>query len=240
VERLTGIHLDHYLELDFASFMKIVDVLGGVQVCTPHPLRDPMSGLELPAGTSVLDGGRALEYVRARHIDGTADIGRMQRQQRFVAEIVHRATRSGLLLNPVKLAQAVRTTLGAVRADSSLGTGDLITLAAGMRNLSSHSAEFATVPLSDLNFAVPLVGSTVKWDEAQAAKLFDAVRDDRPITQPRRVAAVAGQTVAPAAHAEQRPRPRPSATGAPVPKGNPAISAAADAPPVTGDQVLCR
>ncbi|EME97342.1 cell envelope-related transcriptional attenuator, partial [Streptomyces mobaraensis NBRC 13819 = DSM 40847] len=100
VEQLTGVHVDHYLEVDFAGFMRTVDLVGGVRVCTEEPLRDDHSGLDLPAGTSTLNGGQALQYVRSRHLDASADLGRMRRQQRFVAALLQRATSSGVLLDP--------------------------------------------------------------------------------------------------------------------------------------------
>jgi LCP family protein required for cell wall assembly len=185
VEQLTGVHIDHYLEVDFTSFMKTVDVIGGVQVCTAQPLKDSYSGLDLPVGTTTLNGGQALQYVRSRHIDGSADLGRMQRQQRFLAQVIHKITRGNTLSDPVALSRIATTALGSVRADQGLGPADLIALAKGMKGLSTGSAEFASVPLSDLDYEVPGIGSTVKWDSAQAGKLWAAIRADRPLTPPR-------------------------------------------------------
>jgi LCP family protein required for cell wall assembly len=185
VEQLTGVHIDHYLEVDFTSFMKTVDVIGGVQVCTAQPLKDSYTGLDLPVGTTTLNGGQALQYVRSRHIDGSADLGRMQRQQRFLAQVIHKITRGNTLSDPVALSRIATTALGSVRADQGLGPADLIALARGMKGLSTGSAEFASVPLSDLDYKVPGIGSTVKWDSAQAGKLWAAIRADRPLTPPR-------------------------------------------------------
>ncbi len=181
VERMTGVHLDHYLELDFTSFMKTVDAVGGVPVCTARPLYDPKSGLDLPAGTTLLNGGRALEYVRARYLDGSADFGRMQRQQRFVAELIHRATGTGVLLDPGRLGDTVGSALGSIRADKDLRPADLVDLATAMRNFSPKSAEFASVPVRETNHKVRGVGTTVTWDPVRAARLFSAIRADRPL-----------------------------------------------------------
>ncbi|GAA2722709.1 MULTISPECIES: LCP family protein [Streptomyces] len=181
VERLTGVHVDHYMEVDFTSFMKTVDAVGGVQVCSARPLHDTYTGLDLPAGTSTLDGGQALQYVRSRHLDGAADLGRMQRQQRFLASLMHRATDGGVLLNPVKFRQVASTVSGSVRADRGLGTADLVDLGRAMRGLTPASAEFTSVPVAVADFPVPGIGSTVRWDEAAAGKLFQALREDRPV-----------------------------------------------------------
>ncbi|MFI0719093.1 LCP family protein [Streptomyces sp. NPDC021224] len=184
VEQLTGVHVDHYLEVDFTSFMKTVDVLGGVPVCTTKPLKDPWSGLNLPAGTTVLNGGQALQYVRSRHTDPAADLGRMQRQQRFVAQVVGKITSEGMLADPLKLSKVVSTVLGSVRADQGLDTGDMLGLARAMKGFSPRSSEYTTVPLSSSSVEVPGLGSTVRWDPAKAGKLWADVRADRPLAAP--------------------------------------------------------
>ncbi|WP_443033950.1 LCP family protein [Streptomyces sp. CA2R106] len=185
VEKLTGVHIDHYLEVDFVSFMKTVDVLGGVPVCTTRPLKDSYSGLNLPVGTTTLNGGQALQYVRSRHIDADSDLGRMRRQQQFVSQVIHKITSGGTLANPMRLEKVAGTVLGSVRADEGLRPTDLISLARSMKGFTSKSSEYASVPLSDLSYHVPGVGSTVKWDTAKAGKLWAAVRADQPLTADR-------------------------------------------------------
>ncbi|MFF7748933.1 LCP family protein [Streptomyces sp. NPDC007971] len=185
VEALTHVKIDHYLEVDFTSFMKTVDVLGGVQVCTPTPLKDSYTGLDLAPGTHVLGGGQALQYVRARHLDGASDLGRMKRQQRFLAALIERASSSGVLLNPMRFRDVTRAVLGSVRADEGFGTDELLDLGRAMRNFSPSSSEFTTVPIGQMNYQVKGVGSTLKWNPAAAGRLFDALRDDKPLTADR-------------------------------------------------------
>ncbi|MFC9331504.1 LCP family protein [Kitasatospora sp. NPDC057015] len=208
VELNTGLRIDHYLQLDFVSFVSTVDALGGVRVCTAKPLKDEYSGLDLPAGTTTLDGAGALKYVRARYVDGSADLGRMHRQHRFVAELLHQATSSGTLLNPVRLARLTEGVLGSVKADKDLGAGDLITLASRLKDLSAQNADFATVPIGVLDHPVAGWGSTVLWDRAGAKALFDAVRAGRPLVAPPTAApapapAAAAPSPAPAVPPEQ-------------------------------------
>ncbi|MER6130152.1 LCP family protein [Streptomyces sp. NPDC001795] len=185
VETMTHLKIDHYLEVDFISFMKTVDVLGGVRICTAQPVKDAYTGLDLPAGTHVLGGGQALQYVRSRHIDGASDLGRMQRQQRFLASLIDGATSSGVLLNPLRFRDVTRAVLGSVRADRGFGTDELLDLGRAMRNFSPHSSEFTTVPIGQMTYEVKGLGSTVKWDDAKARALFDALRDDRPLAPPQ-------------------------------------------------------
>ncbi|WP_394431375.1 LCP family protein [Streptomyces sp. SGAir0957] len=181
VENMTHVKIDHYLEVDFTSFMKTVDVLGGVQVCTVRPLKDSYTGLDLGVGTHQLNGGQALQYVRARHTDGAGDLGRMQRQQRFLASLISKTTSTGVLLNPVRFREVARTLLSSVRADKGFGTDEMVDLARAMRSFTPSSSEFTTVPIGNIDYPVPNIGSTVKWDPAKSEKLFAALREDKPL-----------------------------------------------------------
>ncbi|MCX4753105.1 LCP family protein [Kitasatospora purpeofusca] len=181
VEQNTGLRIDHYLQVDFAGFVSAVDAVGGVRVCTARPLKDEYSGLDLPAGTSTLDGAGALKYVRARHVDGSSDLGRMHRQQKLVAQLLHQVTSGGVLLNPVRLARATDSLLASVKADKGLSADDLITLATRMKELTAGRADFVTVPLASVDHPVSGWGSTVLWDKERARALFEAVREGRPL-----------------------------------------------------------
>ena len=181
VEQMTGVKVDHYLEIDFTGFMKTVDALGGVTICTPKPLKDSYTGLNLSPGTHRLDGGQALQYVRSRHLDGAADLSRMRRQQRFMASLIKRTTSSGLLMNPVKLQRVTASMLKAVRADKDFGTEQMLALGRAMRDFGPASSEFASVPIKENAYQVKGIGSTVKWDTTKAKKLFRTLREDKPL-----------------------------------------------------------
>ncbi|WP_449343281.1 LCP family protein [Streptomyces tamarix] len=182
VERMTGVKIDHYLEVDFTSFMRTVDALGGVRICTARPMKDPYTGLDLPAGTHVLDGGEALQYVRSRHVDGGSDLGRMRRQQQFVAALIDRATSSGALLNPVRFRKVLGALSGSVRADRGFGTEEVLALARAMRGFTTASSEFTSVPVEAAGVRIDGIGSTVRWDADRAQELFASIREDRPLT----------------------------------------------------------
>ncbi|MGX8276183.1 LCP family glycopolymer transferase [Streptomyces sp. PBSH9] len=181
VENMTGIKVDHYLEVDFTSFMKTVDAVGGVKICTARPMKDSYTGLNLPAGTHELDGGQALQYVRSRHVDLASDLGRMERQQKFMAALIKQATSSGVLLNPVKFQQVAGSVLGSVRADKGFGTEQMLALGKAMKDFGPASSEFASVPVGNPSFPVKGIGSTVQWDAKEAKKLFRALREDKPL-----------------------------------------------------------
>ncbi|WP_231629797.1 LCP family protein, partial [Streptomyces clavuligerus] len=184
VEHMTKVKIDHYLEVDFTSFMKTVDAVGGVEICTARPMADRYTGLALTAGRHRLNGGQALQYVRSRHVDGAADLGRMGRQQRFVAALIQQASSSGVLLNPVRFREVAATMLGSVRADEGFGSDEMLALGAAMRGFSAASSEFTSVPIGAME-TVPGIGATVKWDTAKAERLFRMVREDKPLAGAR-------------------------------------------------------
>jgi hypothetical protein len=112
----------------------------------------------------------------------------MQRQQRFLAALIERATSSGVLLNPMKFRDVTRAVLGSVRADQGFGTDELLDLGRAMRNFSPSSSEFTTVPIGQMAYAVKGIGSTLKWDDNKAGALFQSLRDDKPLAPPHKVA----------------------------------------------------
>jgi LCP family protein required for cell wall assembly len=182
VEKMTGVRIDHYLEVSFLSFMRGVDELGGVDVCSVRPLRDEKSGLDLPPGTSTLSGGEALQYVRARSLDPSADIGRMQRQQRFLASVVDKAVSAEVLLNPDRLRRTAGAMLDSVRVDPDFGVEEVIELGKAMHAVRTSGTEFTSVPIHSMGRELPDGGSTIAWDTKAAERLFRALREDRPLT----------------------------------------------------------
>lgn len=211
VEQNTGLRIDHYLQVDFLGFVSTVDALGGVEVCTAKPLKDEYAGLDLRAGTSRLDGAGALKYVRARHVDGSSDLGRMQRQQKFLAQLLRQAAGTGTLFNPARLGRVMDSVLRSVKVDKNLSPDDLLALAARLKDLSAANADFATIPLSVIDHQVSGWGSTVLWDQRGAKALFTAVREGRPLT---------GRPEAPAAPA---PPPGAAAPGVPSAPSAPSV-----------------
>lgn len=181
IENETGVRVDHYIEIGFAGFAGMVDALGGIEVCTKKDINDPKSHLVLPAGVHSLDGIEALKYVRTRDFDGMGDLGRMQRQQQFMSAVLRKVTSTGVLLNPVKLVKFFDAAIATVKTDSQLNTGDLLTLAKQLKNLSASKVRTLTIPLSNANARVNGLGSVVVWDKVLAPDLFNRLRLDLPL-----------------------------------------------------------
>ncbi|MFE1549705.1 LCP family protein [Streptomyces sp. NPDC058718] len=181
VESMTGLDVHRYLEIDFRRFMDTVDrVDGGVPICTAEPLKDPSTGIDLQPGTKRVAGGEALQYVRSRKADGQMDFGRIHKQQKFVVNTLERL-REGVLDDPEQLHDFAAALRGTAEAERGISTGELLTLAARLRDLPPDRMEFATVPVRGFNANIEGVGSTLAWDEEGAAEVFGRMREDRPL-----------------------------------------------------------
>lgn len=156
-----GIPINHYVQVDFFGFGSLVDAIDGVPVYFPNPVRDRLSGLDIPdAGCVTLDARNALGFVRSRHYqelidgrwrtDGTGDIGRVRRQQQFIIQALDRAFERGLR-NPVTLDALIDSALDAVTVDDTLDGDDLIRLAAQFRKFRPSSLDIYQLPVSDDN-----------------------------------------------------------------------------------------
>jgi LCP family protein required for cell wall assembly len=197
IERSTGVRIDHYVEVDFLGFEELVNAVGGVDICSPVALRDRKANLRLPAGTTRLDGVTGLAYVRARNLDARADLGRIERQQKFLAAMVSRVTSKDVLLDPRALVRFLDAALGSVRADRDLTRTEMVELATQLRHVSGADVRFRTVPITDPSYRPGGVGAVALWDEQAAGQLFRAMREDS--APPRKdTSAGAAVTVAPA------------------------------------------
>ncbi|MCZ0986925.1 LCP family protein [Streptomyces diastatochromogenes] len=179
VESLTGIRMDHYLEVDFAGFQKLIDDLGGVPVTTTKNIDDPQSHLKLKAGTHTLDGEQALGLVRTRHgVGDGSDLGRIQLQQAFVKALLDQVKQVGVLSNPKKLYDLADTATKAVTTDSDLGSVNaLADFANGLKGISSSHMKMVTMPVR----YDPANLNRVLVQKSKAQLVWDALKNDRPI-----------------------------------------------------------
>ncbi|GAA3065056.1 LCP family protein [Streptomyces glomeratus] len=179
VEAITTVRMDHYLEVDFSGFQKLIDDLGGVRVTTTKDIADKDSHLDLKAGTHTLDGRQALGLVRTRHgVGDGSDLGRIQLQQAFVKALVAQVEQIGVLTSPTKLVELADTATKTVTTDSDLGSvKDLASFAGGLKNISSSHMNMVTVPVR----YDPADPNRVLLEKAKAQLVWDALKNDRPI-----------------------------------------------------------
>ncbi|MEU6376643.1 LCP family protein [Streptomyces sp. NPDC046909] len=181
VESMTGMRIDRYLQVDFRRFIDAVNDVGGVEVCTSRTLKDSATKLNLRPGRHTLNGGRSLQYVRSRHVDTSADLGRIQRQHRFLVNALRGLKAKKALTDPVGMARVVGTLLGNGRVEQGFDAKELIELAAALNKVPAKSMEFTTVPIAGFNETRPDIGSTLAWDMRRADAMFARLRADKPL-----------------------------------------------------------
>ncbi|AKJ10783.1 transcriptional regulator [Streptomyces incarnatus] len=179
VESLTGIRMDHYLEVDFAGFQKLIDDLGGVPVTTTKNIDDPQSHLSLQAGTHTLNGRQALGLVRTRHgVGDGSDLGRIQLQQAFVKALIGQVKNVGVFSDPKKLYDLADTATKTVTTDSELGSvNSLIDFADGLKGIGAKNMSMITMPVQ----YDPSNPNRVLMEKQKAQLVWDALKNDRPI-----------------------------------------------------------
>jgi LCP family protein required for cell wall assembly len=146
VQEATGLPIHHYVEIDFAGFLKVVDALGGVRLCnrTNRTLDDNYANLHMPPGCQQMNGIQALAFVRARHID--SDFGRIQRQQEFIRAVMDKVASGGNLVNLPKLLHIANIAADHVKTDDTLKTGEAIGLARRLRKLDQANVDMRVYP----------------------------------------------------------------------------------------------
>ncbi|MGW2639752.1 LCP family protein [Streptomyces sp. NPDC001348] len=123
VERMSGVRMDHFVEIDFAGFKELVDAIGGVTVTVGQDIHDTSSGLDITAGTHRLNGTQALQFVRTRHgIGDGSDLGRIGLQQRFLTALLTEIKHQDLLGSPAKAYTIADTLTASLTTDSRLAS----------------------------------------------------------------------------------------------------------------------
>ncbi len=189
LEQITHIHIDHFVEVNFNSFRKIVRDIGGVPVCLPYAIDDPASGLHLSAGKHIVDGTQGLAFVRERHIGEGSDLQRINRQQIFLASLAQKIKQSSTLSSPTKLYGLVHDIASSLTTDADFN--QLLAIADSLKGLSTSSLQFITAPV--LPYPVN-PDNQVVLDSQLANPLFRAIaRDNHLQRTARRDARANGQ-----------------------------------------------
>jgi LCP family protein required for cell wall assembly len=165
LEKLTGLRIQHTVEVDFSGFKGMIDALGGVEVTLPEAVDDKKAKLKLPAGKSRLTGEQALGYVRLRYIGDGSDLSRIKRQQKLVLAMLKKA--KSLIADPAKLESFLGAMHGSVKTDLTLES--MYELATG---LSQTKMSFVAVP----NEPAPQDPNRLVWKEPAAGRLFESLK----------------------------------------------------------------
>lgn len=177
-EQLTGIRLDNYVVLDFNGFQDMVDSIDGVEVCIPEEIQDKAHGIDIPAGTREIAGKEALNYVRARYTLGDgSDLGRIKRQQAFIAAMASKVVSKGTLTRVNRLVGFLNAATSSLTTDFSSVT-DMGKVGSSFKSIGLDKIKFVTVPWQ----YSPADPNRVEW-LPEAARLWQRVIDDVPLTK---------------------------------------------------------
>jgi LCP family protein required for cell wall assembly len=183
VDTVTGIHIDHFVQLDFTGFEKIIDDIGGVNVCVPEAMNVSKSGLHLSAGRHRVYGAQALAFWRTREDVGLgSDPQRIQRDQFLMASLVQGIERSGLLNSPSEMLKVVSDAARAMTTDTTFDQSTMLKIADSMRGLTAKSVQFITAPFA----AYPSNVNKLELQQPQAGNLFHAIAHDTKLPKAKK------------------------------------------------------
>ncbi|MEV5200191.1 LCP family protein [Streptomyces sp. NPDC053720] len=181
VEKLSGVRIDHYLEINFAGFKDLVDAIGGVTVDVPQDIHDKASGLDLTKGRHRLNGAESLAYVRTRHgIGDGSDLGRIGLQQQFLLALLSEIKSQNLLSSPARSYRIAGSATRSLTTDAGLASlKSLAEFGRSMNGVDPGNMETITLPVAydtrDRNRVVAA--------EPQAGDLWKAIREDGTIPE---------------------------------------------------------
>ncbi|MFC7496433.1 MULTISPECIES: LCP family protein [unclassified Nocardioides] len=180
-EQITGIRLDHFVKVDFEGFRGMVDAIGGVEMCIPEDIVDPGHGIHIDAGTRKLKGTEALNYVRERYVVGDgSDIGRMKRQQAFIASMAHQVVTAGTLARPDRLVRFLDSATKSLTVDPGLeNVIKIAELGQQFQGIGLNNIQFITIPV----IPAPSDPNRLAWKQPDANQVWDKLRKDDELTK---------------------------------------------------------
>jgi LCP family protein required for cell wall assembly len=191
ISELSGVHIDHYVEVDLLGFYRITKAIDGVTICLNAAQKEHDSGIDLPKGESKIEGKQALAFVRQRKGLPRGDLDRIVRQQYFMSAVFRKVTSVGTLTNPIKLKRLLDAIGTSLRMDDGL---DPLQLAGQLRGLAAGNVTFTTIPTEGLGTRSGQ--SVVLVDESAIAPFFTALINPPKPKAPVKAAAPADTTVA--------------------------------------------
>lgn len=182
VESVTGLNIDYAGVVSFNGVIALSNAVGGVEVCLAEPIFDPYSGLDLPAGPSVISGGTALAFLRTRHgVGDGSDLARISNQQSFLSSLLRTVRSDNTLSDPAKLYGLARVAADQMAFSTSLANpAAMISLALTLKDIPLQNVLFVQYPVAESSdFSGKVVPAQPLADELMAL-----LQSDQPFTLP--------------------------------------------------------
>ncbi|AXE78282.1 LCP family protein [Streptomyces atratus] len=175
VEFNTGLRIDHYCEIGFGGFAKIVDAIGGVELDIPKAFKDKWSGADFQAGKQTLNGEQALAFVRTRHAF-SSDLDRTKNQQKFLAALASQTATPATILNPFKLYPTMGAGLDTLVVDKDMSLWSLSQMFFALKDVTGGDGKSMNMPISGST------GGNLVWDKAKVKQLVEQLKNDEKVT----------------------------------------------------------
>ncbi|WP_405687337.1 LCP family protein [Streptomyces sp. NBC_00057] len=176
VEFNTGLHIDHYVEIGFGGFAKIVDAIGGVELDIPKAFKDKKSGADFEAGKQTLNGEQSLAFVRTRYAFAGSDLDRTKNQQKFLAALASQTATASTILNPFKLYPTMSAGLDTLIVDKDMSLWSLGQMFFAMKGVTGGDGTSMNMPISGST------GGNLVWDKAKVKQLVEQLNNDEKVT----------------------------------------------------------
>ncbi|MEO5854169.1 MAG: LCP family protein [Nocardioides sp.] len=176
LENETGIRIDHYVELGLGGFVKVVDAVGGIEICPTQAMDDPQANLDITKGCQEADGQVALGYARSRKTSNLGDIDRAKHQREVVSAVGDKAASPWSVLNPWRYYRLNTAMPDFFKVSEGTTPIDMARFAWAMTRVDGASGLTCGVPISDL---------AVNWDPERSQQLFDLISADDTASVPK-------------------------------------------------------
>ncbi|WP_124265988.1 LCP family protein [Streptomyces sp. ADI98-10] len=176
VEFNTGLRIDHYVEIGFGGFAKIVDAIGGVELDIPKAFKDKKSGADFQAGKQTLNGEQSLAFVRTRYALPGSDLDRTKNQQKFLAALASQTATPSTIINPFKLYPTLGAGLDTLIVDKDMSLWSLANMFFAMKGVTGGEGTSMNMPISGTT------GSNLVWDKAKVKQLVQQLNNDEKVT----------------------------------------------------------
>ncbi|MBA0049461.1 LytR family transcriptional regulator [Streptomyces sp. AJS327] len=178
VEHNTGLRIDHYAEIGFGGFAKIVDAVGGVEMNIPRDIKDEKSGADFKKGTQTLDGKQALSFVRTRYALPGSDLDRTKNQQKFLSALANQVATPTTVLNPFRLYPTMGAGLDTLIVDKDMSLWNVASMFWAMKGVSGGDGKSMNMPLS----AQGGPQGSLQWDKPKVKQLVDQLNNGEKVT----------------------------------------------------------
>ncbi|MET3962988.1 LCP family protein required for cell wall assembly [Marmoricola sp. OAE513] len=170
IEKNTGLHVDHYVEIGFGGLVKAVDAVDGVEICPKKRMKDKKANLNIKKGCQTVDGVTALAYSRSRYVQRYGDITRAQHQREVVTALGKKVATPMTVINPWRYSRVVNAGTSTLKVSDGTGVIALGKFARAMTQVNGKDGLTCGMPIRD---------QAIHWDRGRALKLLQLIKEDR-------------------------------------------------------------